>query len=110
MRICDLHVGPPSGRVRLADRLEEVARQLRAMLAERQEADVELEALRTSATWLRDLVLDGADGSSSLAASLTTVMKLLEGHIDAAAANGSARGPGRHWLPPCHISWSWKPS
>jgi hypothetical protein len=34
------------------------------------------------------LVLDGADGSSSLVTSLSTTMELLEGNVDAAAANG----------------------
>jgi hypothetical protein len=37
------------------------------------QADVELEALRASAALVLDLVLGGADGSSSLAASLATV-------------------------------------
>jgi hypothetical protein len=35
-----------------------------------------------------DLVLDNADGSSSLAASTSMVVELLEGRIDAATANG----------------------
>jgi hypothetical protein len=33
-------------------------------------------------------VLDSADGLSSLVASMSTAMELLEGRIDAAAANG----------------------
>jgi hypothetical protein len=43
VRICDLLLGPPSGRVRLADRLEE---------AVRREVDTELEALRVLAMWV----------------------------------------------------------
>jgi hypothetical protein len=35
-----------------------------------------------------DLVLDWADGPSSLIASLSTVVEMLEGWVDAAAANG----------------------
>jgi hypothetical protein len=37
---------------------------------------------------VRDLVLDNVDGLSSLAASLSTVVELLEARIDASAANG----------------------
>jgi hypothetical protein len=33
-------------------------------------------------------VLDSADGPSSLAASMSTMVELLEGQIDAAATNG----------------------
>jgi hypothetical protein len=49
--------------------------------------DAELEAPQISAAWIRDLVLDRADGPSSLAASLSTATELLVGHIDAAIAN-----------------------
>jgi hypothetical protein len=48
--ICDLLLGLPPGRARLADRLDEVAEQLRGELTARQEADAEMEALRISAT------------------------------------------------------------
>jgi hypothetical protein len=37
--------------------------------------------------WVWDLVLDNANGPSSLAASLSTVAGLLEGWVDAAATN-----------------------
>jgi hypothetical protein len=50
--------------------------------------DTELEALRTLALRVWDLVLDNADGSSSLAASLSMVVQLLEGRANATAANG----------------------
>jgi hypothetical protein len=50
--------------------------------------DVELEALRTSTTWVQDMVLDGADESSSLAASLSTAAELLECCASATTANG----------------------
>jgi hypothetical protein len=49
MRIYDLLLGPPAGRARLADHLDEVVRQLRVELVAWWEADAELEALRTSA-------------------------------------------------------------
>jgi hypothetical protein len=50
--------------------------------------DAELEALRTSVTRVRDLVLDNVNGPSSLAASRSMVTELLEGRIDTATANG----------------------
>jgi hypothetical protein len=49
--------------------------------------DAELETLRTSAARFRDLVLYGADELSFLVASLSTAVELLEGHINAVAAN-----------------------
>jgi hypothetical protein len=56
-------------------------------LAAQQEADVELEALWTSVARVQDLVLDKADGPSSLAASLSMVVELLESRVDIATAN-----------------------
>jgi hypothetical protein len=50
-RIYHLLLGSPSGRARLADRLEESVGWLRMELATRWEADAELEALWTSAAW-----------------------------------------------------------
>jgi hypothetical protein len=47
-----------------------------------------LEALWTSAARVQDFMLDSADMPSSLAASMYTVVELLKGRIDAAAANG----------------------
>jgi hypothetical protein len=88
MRICDLLLRPPPGRTRLTDHLNEATEQLRVELATQQEVHVELEALLTSTMHVRDLVLDNTDGLSSLAASMSTVVELLEGRIDAAAANG----------------------
>jgi hypothetical protein len=49
--------------------------------------NAELEALWTSAARVQDLVLDNTDGPYSLIASLPTVVELLEGRVDAAAAN-----------------------
>jgi hypothetical protein len=80
VRIYDLLLGPPSGRARLA-------RQLGAELAAQREVDAELEALWTLVVRVRDLVLDWADGPSSLAVSLSMVVELLEGWVDATAAN-----------------------
>jgi hypothetical protein len=72
----------------LAGRLDEATRELGAELAARQEADAELEVLRTSTVRVRDLVLDRADMPSSLAASQSTIAKLLEGRVDAVTTNG----------------------
>jgi hypothetical protein len=47
-----------------------------------------LEALRTLGAHLWDLVLGNADGSTSLAASLSMVVELLEGQIDTVTTNG----------------------
>jgi hypothetical protein len=49
VRICDLLLGPPPGWAQLADCQNEVTRKLRVVLAARQEADAELEVLRTLA-------------------------------------------------------------
>jgi hypothetical protein len=72
----------------LADHLDEAAGQLRAELAARQEVDTEQEAMWTSAAWVRDLVLDNADGPSSQVTSLSTAVELLEGRINATTAIG----------------------
>jgi hypothetical protein len=45
--------------------------------------DPKLEALWNSAARVRDLVLELADGPSSLATSLSSAVELLEGRIDA---------------------------
>jgi hypothetical protein len=87
-RICDLLLGPPHGRARLARRLDVTIGQLRAELAAHREADTELEALRTSVVLVQDSVLDNIDGSCSLVVSLSTVVELLEGRINIVAANG----------------------
>jgi hypothetical protein len=49
MRICDLLLGPPPDRARLADRMDEAVGQLRVELAAWREIDVELYVLRTLA-------------------------------------------------------------
>jgi hypothetical protein len=51
-------------------------------------------------------VLDSADGPSSLVASMSTVVKLLEGWIDATTTIEVRWGPILRWLPLCHISQS----
>jgi hypothetical protein len=43
--------------------------------------------MRNLAARVRDLLLDNADGLSSLATSLSTIVELLEGRIDVVAAN-----------------------
>jgi hypothetical protein len=69
----------------LADYLDEATGQLRVELATQREAEAELEVLRSLAARFQDLVLDDADGLSSLAASMSTVVKELEIRIDIAA-------------------------
>jgi hypothetical protein len=80
-------VVPPPGRARLADCLDVDVGQLGAELAAWREVEAELEALWTSTTWVRDLVLGNADGSSSLSASLSMVAELLRGRVDVVVAN-----------------------
>jgi hypothetical protein len=72
----------------LADLLDKAAGHLGVVLGARQEVDAELEPLWISAARVLDLVLDNADGLSSLAASKSTTVVLLEGWIDATSANG----------------------
>jgi hypothetical protein len=62
-------------------------------LAARWEADAELEALWSLAARVRDMVLGGADGPSSLATSMSSAAELLESWINAIATNGSVGGP-----------------
>jgi hypothetical protein len=66
VRICDQLLGPSPGQAHWADRLEEAAGQLEAMMTEWCHADAELEALQASTALVWDLVLGGAGGSSSL--------------------------------------------
>jgi hypothetical protein len=106
MRICDLLLGPPPGRAQLANRLDESTRQLGAELAAWQEVDAKLEALQTSATQVRDVVLDNADGPSSLAASMPTAVELLDSGWTPRPLTRFAGGPILHWLLPCCISQS----
>jgi hypothetical protein len=54
----------------------------------RQEAEVELEDLWSSAVRVQDMVQGDVDGSSSLAMSMSTVVGKLEVWIDAAGTNG----------------------
>jgi hypothetical protein len=56
-------------------------------LAARWEVEAELEVLQTSAVRVQDLELDNVDGSSSLIASLSMVIELLEGQINTAVAH-----------------------
>jgi hypothetical protein len=58
----------------------------------RRGVDIDLEALWNSSTRVRDLVLEQADGPSSLVAALSSVAELLKGHIDAAGANRACWG------------------
>jgi hypothetical protein len=87
-RIRGLLLGPPLGQAQWGDCLDEATRQLGAKLVALLEVEVKLEILRASAAQVRDLVLDNINMSSSLAASLSTVVELLEGQINTMAANG----------------------
>jgi hypothetical protein len=86
-RICDLLLVPSPGQAWLADRLDEATRQLKVELAARREAEAELEVLRSSAAWVWDMVLGGVGRPSSLVTSMSVVVDLLGGRIDAVAAN-----------------------
>jgi hypothetical protein len=61
---------------------------MRVELATRWETEAELEAVRTSAARVWDLVLGSANGPSSLAAPMSMLVELLQGWIDAAQASG----------------------
>jgi hypothetical protein len=87
MRLCDMILGPPFGWARLADWLEEATKWLGMEHVTQWEVDAELEALRSSATRVRDLVLERDDRPSSLMASLSSMAELLEDRIDVVAAN-----------------------
>jgi hypothetical protein len=84
---CDLLLGPPLGQARMADRLDEAVGQLRVELAVRWEVDAKPETLRTLVVRVWDLVMDNANGLSSLALSLSTVVELLKGRINTMTAN-----------------------
>jgi gamma-glutamyl:cysteine ligase YbdK (ATP-grasp superfamily) len=71
----------------MADRLDEAIGQLRAELAVRWEVDAKPETLRTLVVRVWDLVMDNANGLSSLALSLSTVVELLKGRINTMTAN-----------------------
>jgi hypothetical protein len=88
VRIYNLLLRPPRGQFRWADGLEEAAGPLEAALAERCQADAELEALRTSATLVWDLILGEATEPSSLGMSLSMVVEEDENRINTATANG----------------------
>jgi hypothetical protein len=85
-RVYDLVLGPVDGRAHLVARLEEAVRQLWVM-------QDELQALRSSATRIWDLVLERSDEMPSLAVALSSTVERIEGRVDAAATNGV------HWEP-----------
>jgi hypothetical protein len=87
MRLCNMILGPPSSRAQLVDRLLEAIGRLGAEQVTWREAGTELEALQSSTAQVRDLVLESADVPSSLVASLSSTVELLDGRIDTAAAN-----------------------
>jgi hypothetical protein len=62
------------------------------MQDEHQEEAIELRALQSSTTRVQDLAPKGYDETSSQAALLSSIVDLLEGHVDAAASNVSIGG------------------
>jgi hypothetical protein len=68
--------------------MDEATGWLGAELTEQSQVDTELEALRTSAALVRDLVLGNIDGPSTLAVSLSMVVESFEDRINTMAANG----------------------
>jgi hypothetical protein len=87
-KICDLLLQPTPGRAWLGDCLEESIRCCRVEVDARREVEANLEALQSSMTRVRGLVLGDTNGSSTQATSMFTVVELLEGRIDTVAANG----------------------
>jgi hypothetical protein len=85
MKICDLILGPPTGRVRLVDHLEEAVERPQV---EQVEADTELEGMWSDTAWIQDLVLGGPIRTSSLATSLFLAMGLIEDDVNAMTTNG----------------------
>jgi hypothetical protein len=110
MRVCDLLLGPPFDRAWLADQLEEAVGQLGVEQAAWQEVDTELEAQRTLATRVCDLVLDGANGTSSLLRHYPWRQRWSKVVSMLWMLTGSARGLGQCWMPPYRICQSWRPS
>jgi hypothetical protein len=91
-RICDLLLRPAPDQARWANRLDETTGWLEVELTTRRLVDTKLEAVRTLAGWVWDLMLDSIDGPSPLAASLSMALKLLDGQIDATFINGVCWG------------------
>jgi hypothetical protein len=50
--------------------------------------DDELEDMWSSVAWVQELVLEMADGTSSLVVSLSSMAELVDDRIDVTAANG----------------------
>jgi hypothetical protein len=92
MRVCDLILGSPFDRIRLADRLEEAVRWLWAKPVAQWEADAELEALQSFAARVHDIVLESPDETSSLAMSLSSAVEQIKDCIVAMATNGVCWG------------------
>jgi hypothetical protein len=84
LRVCDFILGPTDGRVHLVTHLEDVVGQVQAMQDQHQ-------ALRNSVARIRAVVLERFSVTPSLAVALSPTTDLIEGHIDAVAANGA------HW-------------
>jgi hypothetical protein len=86
-RTYDLLLRPLLGRAWLADRLGDNAGQLGVELTARREAEAELQALWSLVAQVQGLVLDDADGPSSLSTSMYTTIERLKSRIDIAVAS-----------------------
>jgi hypothetical protein len=71
----------------MGDRLEEAVGWLWAEKAIRREVDTKLQALWSSIAGVRDLVLERLDWTSSLVATLSSAVELIEDHMDTMATN-----------------------
>jgi hypothetical protein len=104
VRVCDLILGSPLGRVRLANRLKEAVGWLWAEQVERREADTELEGLWNSATQVQDLVLGGPTGMSSHDSVIVLGHRADRVPHGCYGSQESTGGPDRCWLPLYHTS------
>jgi hypothetical protein len=87
LTVCNLILGPADDQVQPIVYQEEAIGRLQAMQEEHQEVVIKLRAQGSSTTWVQDLVLKGSDGASSLAASLSSAVDLIEGRINTVATN-----------------------
>jgi hypothetical protein len=71
----------------MGDRLEEAVGWLWTEKAIRREVDTKLQALWSSIAGVRDLVLERLDWTSSLVATLSSAVELIEDHMDTMATN-----------------------
>lgn len=91
-KTCDQILGAPRPPVSQVDRLADAAKWFQAESGRRKEAEAELLSVQTSAGRIRDLVLENADGVSSMPQALAMAAERIEDRIEAAAATGARWG------------------